>query len=83
MNALRIEKIINESIGFPLFIENENEDISSAYYVTGVHNEDVNGMPMQITISRENSDGVITDSVYELQTSIKFGEGKHPYYKDN
>lgn len=52
--------------------EYEDDDIVEAYYIDGMsQQQDINGMPLQITFIKELGNGLKTKCVYNLAGAVK------------
>ena len=74
LHPLRIEKIKNTSVPFPLFFANDSEDVVQAIYVSEIHEMNAMLVPQSFTVVKESASGVKTTAIYQLIEAVKTGD---------
>ena len=74
LHSLRIEKIKNTSVPFPLFFANDSEDVVQAIYVSEIHEMNAMLVPQSFTVVKESASGVKTTAIYQLIEAVKTGD---------
>jgi hypothetical protein len=83
LHPLRIEKIKNTSVPFPLFFSNASEDVVQAIYVSEMHEMNAMLVPQSFTIVKESAAGVKTTAIYTLVEAVKTGDDDDDFDPQN